>query len=138
MAREQLSVAVAGIATLALVALTALPYALFSPSSVSVYYAVGILGPHWIALFVVIAMLTLVAGTKDRTDPAQAAGIAVTGALFAVFLAITWALPARPVAAGFDIDPVFGLHPPLVAASTVVLLAGAGGFAYSVVGPATE
>lgn len=119
------------VAAVAVLGLTALPYALTGATGISTYYRVGVASPVFVSLLAVVGAITLISAASGRSDPALAAGIAVTVAAFAVMIAILWALPARDVAFSLNLrsDPVLGsdpttwfpYHPVLVVLSTLVL-----------------
>jgi hypothetical protein len=134
--RERLPARLGVAAAAAVLALTAVPYAVTGPTSVSAYYGVGIASPVFVSLLAVVGAVTLLSGATGRSDPALAAGVAVTVSAFAVVLAIVWALPAREVALGIDLsggaDVWFGYHSPAVVVVTLVLAAASGLYARSV------
>jgi len=122
-------------AALALV-LTAVPYAVTGPTAISAYYSVGLVSPVFVSLLSVVGAITLLSAAKRRSDPALAAGIAVTVAAFAVVLALLWAVPAHEVALsidlrggsafGVDATAWFAYHPYSVVLATLVLVGAAG------------
>jgi hypothetical protein len=130
-AHERLAARLGAVAAAAVLGLTALPYALTGSTGISTYYRVGVASPVFVSLLAVVGAITLFSAVRGRSDPALAAGIAVTVAAFAVVLAILWAVPARDIAFSLDLrpDPVFGsdptawfsYHPMLVVLSTLVL-----------------
>ena len=114
------------------VALTALPYGFARGGSVGAYYGVGLVGPAFVSLLSAIAAITLLAAARRRSDPAVAAGIAVTVSAFAVVLSVLWAFPAQEVIVGLPIPSWFGYHPLAVVLATLLLLAAAGWYAPTV------
>ncbi|MFB6227975.1 MAG: hypothetical protein ABEH88_05240 [Halobacteriales archaeon] len=133
MTRERLAARLGVVAAAAVVVLTAIPYALTESTGISTYYGVGVASPVFVSLLAVVGAITLLSAAKGRSDPALAAGAAVTVAAFAVVIALLWAIPARDVAFGLNLraDPLFGsdpttwfsYHPVLVVLSTLVLAA---------------
>jgi hypothetical protein len=132
MEREALAARIGLAAAGLVVALTALPYGFARAGSVGTYYGVGLVSPAFVALLSVIAAITLLAAARRRSDPAVAAGIAVTVSTFAVVLSVLWALPAREVVSGIPIPSWFGYHPLSVVLATLGMLAAAGWYARTV------
>lgn len=125
----RLATTLGAVATASVLALLALPYGYARPSAVGTYYGVGGPGVLFVGLLVVVATIALVAGARERSDPATAAGIALTVSVVAVGLAIAWALPAREVIAGMAVPDYFEYHPFVVGAATALLAVAAGLFA---------
>lgn len=121
------------VATAVVLALLALPYGYARPASVGTYYGVGTPGPLFVGLLVVIAAIALLAGAKNRSDPATAAGIALTVSVIAIVLAVAWAIPAGEVVAGMAVPDSFAYHPFAVTAGTALVAVAAGLFASTVV-----
>jgi hypothetical protein len=133
--RERLAAGVGVAAAAVLVVLTAIPYGVAGSTSISAYYRAGLASPVFVSLLAVVGAITLVSARKRRSDPALAAGIAVTVAVFAVVLSVLWAVPAREVALGIDLGTgtvfgvdaatVFGYHPHAVVLASVALAGAA-------------
>lgn len=133
MTREHLAARLGIVSAVAILVLTAIPYALTESTGISAYYRVGVASPVFVSVLAVVGAITLLSAAKGRSDPALAAGIAVTVAVFAVVIAALWAIPAQDVAFSLNLraDPLFGsdpttwfsYHPVLVVLSTLVLAA---------------
>jgi hypothetical protein len=113
------------LAALALLALVALPYALFDAASVGVYYGVGPVSPTLVALFAAVAVVAQGAAAADRTDPSLVAGVTLVLGLGAVAVTLPWALAASGVAGGLPTDAAFDYHRfAVVGAGAALALAG--------------
>lgn len=87
-------------ACLLVLGVIAVPYLLTDSSTASLYYDSGLLHPFVAGLLAVVLIVVLAAGRQERTDPALAAGIALTLGLFMVLLTVAWALTMRVDIAG--------------------------------------
>jgi len=142
MTRERAAATVGVVATATALGLTAVPYAVAGPTAVSTYYAAGFASPVFVSLLAVVGAITLVSAANGRSDPALAAGIAVTVAAFAVGLSVLWAVPAHEVALGIDLQAGsvggvdaatwFAYHPHAVVLAALALAGGAGLYARTV------
>lgn len=88
------------VACLLVLGVLTVPYFLTDSSTASLYYDSGLLHPLVAGLLAVVLIVVFAAGREGRTDPALAAGIALTFGLFMVFLALAWALTMRVDIAG--------------------------------------
>lgn len=70
----------------------ATPYALVGDAgAVTTYYGAGSLNALFVGFFAVVSLVVLAAGREGRSDPALAAGAALTLGLFAAVVALAWA-----------------------------------------------
>ena len=114
------------LASLLLLGLLALPYAMFDAASVQVYYSVGPLSPLVVALFAGVAFVALGSAAAGRSDPAVVAGLALVIGLGSLGITLPWALDAAGVAGGLPTSAAFDYHRFAVAAAAGLLtLAGA-------------
>jgi len=121
-------------AAVVVLVLTVVPFGVAGPTARGAYYGVGFASPVFVSLLAIVGAITLVSATTGRSDPALAAGIAVTVAAFAVVLSVLWALPAREVALGVDpgggalpgAASWFPYHPHAVVLAALALAGAAG------------
>jgi len=126
----------AGIAgCLAVVAVLALPFALFPSwgTELAAYYTGGPLGVGAVLAFALVGTVVFLAGARGQADPTTAAGIALPLGIVALVVALSWALAA-------PLDPLFGLpsswmtdHRWYVVVATAVIPAAAAVYARAVV-----
>lgn len=129
MEREALAARLGLAAAALVIILTALPYGFARSASIGTYYGAGLVGPAFFALLSMIAAITLLGAARRRSDPAVAAGIAVTVSAFAVMLSVVWAVPAQDVVGSLSIPSWFGYHPLSVVLAALALLTAAGWYA---------
>lgn len=115
------------IASITVIVLVALPYAIGSPSAVAAYYQQGIVGPQYFGIAAAVTAIIFRATRTDRTDPATAAGttLAIGGVM--ALLAIVWAFsPDSSVVGGVTTADWFDYHRWVLAlaASLVPVFAG--------------
>lgn len=111
------------VACLLLLAGLAVPFLFVAGSEVTLYYDSGALNPLIAGLFAVVAIVVFAAARADRTDPALAAGVALTFGVFVVVVVVPWALTVR-----VDVlaSPALSSHPTALAIlSTLVPLSAA-------------
>lgn len=134
MRTEQAAPAVGIVGCLAVVALLALPFALFPSwgTELAQYYTGGPLGIGAVLAFALVSVVVFLAGTRGQADPTTAAGIALTVGIVALLIAISWAV-ATPL------DSLFGFpaswitdHRWAVVAATAVIPVAAAVYARSV------
>lgn len=111
MDREELAAGLGVVGCLAVLVLVGLPYLVTGRGAVSVYYDAGAVSPAFLSLPAVVAAVALLAGARDRSDPAVVAGVAVVlGALMAL-LALAWAVGVSPgVVGGLTTEAAFEYH----------------------------
>lgn len=83
------------VASLAVVAVVALPYVLLSPQAAAglpTYYDRGLVGPWGPALLAMVALIAFAGGRQRRTPPDTAAGATLVLCLAATLLSVEWAL----------------------------------------------
>lgn len=88
------------LAALLVVVLAGVPYAVADATEVSVYYGVGVVGPHLLAILAAVTLVALLGGARGRSDPATVAGVAVVFGVVVAGLLVQWALVAGPVVGG--------------------------------------
>lgn len=79
------------VASLFVLVLITLPYAIVDGASVSSYYGAGVLSPWAVGLVAILAIIAFAAGRQDRTDPETAAGAGTVFGLFALAVSLLWA-----------------------------------------------
>jgi len=87
------------VASLAVVAVVALPYVLLSPraaAGVPTYYDRGLVGPWGPALLSMVALIAFAGGRQRRTPPDTAAGATLVLCLVATLLSVEWLLAVDP------------------------------------------
>lgn len=80
------------LASLAVVALLLVPYAVVDAADASTYYDAGVLSPWISGLFALVAVVVFAAGREDRTAPETAAGVGLGLGFALAVVAIAWAL----------------------------------------------
>ena len=80
------------LASLAVVALLVLPYAILGPGEVGTYYGAGAVSPWLGGVLAPLAVVVYAAGRERRTEPARAAGIGVGLGLALALVAVLWAV----------------------------------------------
>jgi hypothetical protein len=80
------------VASLAVVGLLVVPYAVVDGGAVANYYAAGALSPWVGGLLALVAIVVFAAGREDRTEPETAAGVGVGLGLAAFVVAALWAV----------------------------------------------
>jgi hypothetical protein len=80
------------VASLALVGLLLVPYAVVDGGAVANYYGAGVLSPWVGGLLALVAGVVLAAGREDRTEPETAAGVGVGLGLAVFVVAALWAV----------------------------------------------
>ncbi|WP_435349064.1 DUF7548 family protein [Haloarchaeobius sp. HRN-SO-5] len=81
-------------AALAFVAAVLVPYVALSSAAVqalATYYGFGLVGPPYLTLFALVAVIVLAAGRAGRTEPDLAAGVAVVLGAVLALLTLLWA-----------------------------------------------
>lgn len=79
------------VASILVVVLLGLPYAIVDAASVSSYYGAGVLSPWGSGLVSILAIIAFAAGRQGRTDPETAAGGGLVFGLFALLVVLLWA-----------------------------------------------
>ncbi|WP_435066760.1 DUF7548 family protein [Haloplanus sp. C73] len=104
MRTEQAAPAVGIVGCLAVVALLALPFALFPSwgTELAQYYTSGPLGVGAVLAFALVGVVVFLAGARGQADPTTAAGIALPLGIVALLIALSWAVAA-------PLDPLFGI-----------------------------
>ena len=117
-------------ASIAVIVLAAVPYALGSASTVGAYYDVGIVGPQYFGIAAAVTAIVFRAARNDRTDPATAAGTTLAFGGVLALLAIVWAFSPDPaVVGGVHTADWFDYHRWLLALAAVLVPATAGVYA---------
>ncbi|PSP48139.1 hypothetical protein BRC75_07700 [Halobacteriales archaeon QH_7_69_31] len=80
------------LASLAVVALLVLPYAILGSGEVGTYYGAGAVSPWLGGVLAALAVVVYAAGRERRTEPARAAGIGVGLGLALALVAVLWAV----------------------------------------------
>lgn len=116
------------VACLLLLGGLAVPFFFASGNEVGLYYDSGALNPMIAGLFAVVAIVVFAAGRENRTDPALAAGVALTLGVFAVVVVVPWALTVR-----VDVlaNATLSAHPTVLAVLAVFLPVSAAWYARS-------
>ncbi|QSG07584.1 DUF7548 family protein [Halapricum desulfuricans] len=127
MADSRRTPATAGIlACLLVIAALAVPYAITDARTVGLYYESGAVNPLIAGLLAVVSLIVFAAGSRNRTDPALAAGVTLTFGVFITLVTAAWALTYGYGIVGSSLaQHRWGL----LAAATTVPLAG-GWYAY--------
>lgn len=127
---RELAADVGTAASVAVLLLVALPYALGSASAVGAYYDVGIVGPQYFGIAAAVTGIVFRAARTNRTDPASAAGTTLAFGGILALLAIIWAFSPDPaVVGGVHTADWFDYHRWLLAIAAVIVPASAGIFA---------
>lgn len=130
---ERLAAGTGVAAAVAVAALVAGTYAILDPTAIGPYFAAGPGGPPLLALFALLAVVILAAGSTGRQDPALMAGIALALGAFSALLSWWWALAVSPsLVGGLTNVASFEYHRWAVAASATVLLAASAAYARAV------
>lgn len=80
-------------------------------SAIGTYYATGAITPLLTGLFALLSILIFAAGRQGRTDPALAAGATLVMGIFAVVIALAWALTVpRGVVTGLGTNELLAYH----------------------------
>ena len=117
-------------ASVAVLLLAAVPYALGSASAVGAYYDVGIVGPQYFGIAAAVTAIVFRAARTARTDPATAAGTTLAFGGMLALLAIVWAFSPDPaVVGGVNTSDWFDYHRWLLALAAVLVPATAGVYA---------
>jgi hypothetical protein len=120
---------VGALAGVALLVLVVVPYAVAPSAEVSVYYGVGVVGPPLLAAFVAVALVALLSGVADRSDPEMTAGVAVTLAVVVALLALEWALAVTTPLGGMEAGETLDVHRWLFAAVAALFFVATGSHA---------
>lgn len=80
------------VASFAVLALVAAPYAVVRGTGMAVYYAAPVVGPLVVGVFALVTVIVLGSGLKGRTDPQTVAGAALVLGLAMALLTLLWAL----------------------------------------------
>ncbi|WP_254838094.1 DUF7548 family protein [Natronomonas marina] len=80
------------VASLSVVGLLLVPYAVVDGTAVGNYYGSGLLSPWVGGLLALVAVVVFAAGREERTEPETAAGIGVGLGLAAFVVAAVWAV----------------------------------------------
>jgi hypothetical protein len=80
------------LASLAVVALLVLPYAILGPGEVGAYYGAGAVSPWLGGVLAPLAVVVYAAGREERTAPATAAGVGLGLGLALALVAVLWAV----------------------------------------------
>lgn len=80
------------VASLGVVALLLVPYAVVDAADASNYYGAGVLSPWISGLLALVAVVVFAAGREDRTAPETAAGIGVGLGLALAVVTVLWAV----------------------------------------------
>ena len=80
------------LASVAVVALLVLPYAILGPVEVGTYYGAGAVTPWLGGVLAPLAVVVYAAGRDERTAPATAAGVGLGIGLALALVAILWAV----------------------------------------------
>lgn len=120
-------------ASILVVLLAAIPYALGTPAAVGAYYEVGILGPQYFGIAAAVTAIVFRAARTGRTDPATAAGTTLAFGMVVALLAITWAISPEPtVVGGVHTADWFDYHRWLLALTALLIPICAGIYANAV------
>jgi hypothetical protein len=95
MDRLRLAPTVGVLASLLVVVVLALPYAVASSEAVTAYYTSGVITPFAGGLLALVAIIVFAAGREGRSDPAIADGTALALGIVAVVVALAWAMTTR-------------------------------------------
>lgn len=130
---RRLAADIGAAASIAVILLAALPYALGTPAAVGAYYDVGILGPQYFGIGAAVTAIVFRSARTGRTDPATAAGTTLAIGMVVALLAITWALSPDPtVVGGVHTADWFDYHRWLLALVALVVPLSAGIYANAV------
>lgn len=80
------------LASLAVVALLGVPYAILEPGEVGTYYGAGAVTPWLGGVLAPLAVVVYAAGREERTAPATAAGVGLGLGLALALVAVLWAV----------------------------------------------
>jgi len=81
------------VASLAVIAVLASPYAIVEGGSgVGTYFAAGSVNPLMVGLFAAVAIIVFAAGREDRSPPDLVAGATLVLGIFMTALALLWAI----------------------------------------------
>ena len=80
------------LASLAVVALLVLPYAILGPGEIGAYYGAGAVSPWLGGILAPLAVVVYAAGREERTAPATAAGVGLGLGLALALVAVLWAV----------------------------------------------
>lgn len=80
------------VASLAVVGLLLVPYAVLDAGDVGTYYDAGALSPWLGGLLALVAVVVFAAGREDRTEPPTAAGVGLGLGLAVALVAVVWAV----------------------------------------------
>lgn len=92
---ERAGAAISATACLLYLAVLAWPYAVRSPTDVTIYYTWGVLNPLFAGALAVAILAAYAASRIDRLSSELAAGIALGAALIAFLSTSAWAVTAR-------------------------------------------
>jgi hypothetical protein len=134
MERTRLAPTVGIVASLAFVAVLAVPFLLVqTPGAVTTYYSTGLVSPLFAGLFALVAVIVFAAGRQDRSDPAIVAGAALVFGLFILLFCLLWLAggPSDVILALDEQGPVQSLqyHPYLITLVALVVPIAAGWYA---------
>ncbi|MFB6307815.1 MAG: hypothetical protein ABEH35_00655 [Haloarculaceae archaeon] len=80
------------VASLAVLALLAAPYAIVDPGAVGSYYGNGSVNPGIAGLLALVSTIVFAAGREERSDPNLVAGAGLVLGAFVFVLSLLWAL----------------------------------------------
>ena len=93
MNRLRLAPTVGIVASLAVIAVLAAPYAIVEGGSgVGTYFAAGAINPQIVGLFAAVAIIVFAAGREDRSPADLVAGATLVLGVFMTALALLWAV----------------------------------------------
>ncbi|MFB6298665.1 MAG: hypothetical protein ABEH65_00200 [Halobacteriales archaeon] len=131
---ESAGTAVGVIGSLVVVVMALVPYLVADPQAIGVYYAVGFVGPPFLAVLAVVTAVALAAGLRRRSDPATAAGIAIVTSLLTALFSLTWASSVTPsLLGGLTEVATLQYHRWVMVGAGVLALVGSGLYARAVV-----
>lgn len=117
-------------ASVAVIVLAVIPYALGSASAVGAYYDVGIVGPQYFGIAAAVTAIVFRAARTYRTDSATAAGTTLAFGGILALLAIVWAFSPDPaIVGGVHTADWFDYHRWLLALAAVLVPISAGVYA---------
>ena len=118
-------------AAIVVLLLLAGPYMLVEPASaIGTYYGTGAITPLLAGLFALLSIVIFAAGRQDRTDPALAAGATLVMGVFALVIALAWALTVpRSVVTQMSTAQIIVYHRAALVLGTLGLPLAAGWYA---------
>lgn len=129
--------AAAALAALALAGAVVAPYLLLPPdviSGIGTYYAVGALGPRFLAVAALVVVVALVGGIRGQTPHGTVAGAALGVGFVMLVVAVQWAVAVPPeLVASLSREEWLAVHRWVVVGLSAALVAAAGVYARLVV-----